>query len=176
MAKTDPPRYKPPQTGTRGTWDEPTPAEIRNNFDNYPEIVPVTKIADTPLETTNAPPIHHEPVPVYMVNPSLPTQAVVSFITQQYSILPALGKGQQVASRRPNRTKLMIVNITAGKTVYVGDTADVSDTHDGYPLMPATGNADGLSMTHQREVYVYNPDATTAVVLALYSEYSTEIR
>lgn len=170
------PRYHPPKSGTRGTWDEPVPAGAKDNFKDFPVLPHQTVIDTEPVTTVDPAPVVADPIPVVITNPVLPARDLKRFSTQQYSILGGLGRAQQIASRRPNRTKLVIVNMTAGKTVYVGDTADTSDVHDGFPLAPGTGPSDGISMEHQQEVYVYNPDASNTVVLALYSEYVTEIQ
>src|SRR5438067_1074460 len=121
------PRYHPPQTGTRGTWDEPIPTAAKDNFKSFPVLPHTTTYDPEPVTTVDPVPVVPDPIPVQVVNPVLQTRDLNRFSTQQYSILGGLGRAQQVASRRANRTKLVLVNMTAGKTVYVGDTADTSD-------------------------------------------------
>lgn len=164
-------KYTPPKDATRESWASPRPESVKDNFHNFPEIAHSTDVGKEAVPETVKPPSREKPVMVEIVNPTVPTQELLEFETYQYTLAP--GARQQIIARRPNRTILQLVNMTAGKTAYIGNTSDVSDVKDSWPL--ASGNPP-LEMKHQREVYAYNPDLTTAITIAIYGEYVLEIQ
>jgi hypothetical protein len=175
MPKEAPPKYTPPPNGMRGVWQEDRPYE--SNFDVYPEVVPDTgeRYEDEKPVTVDSYPERDKPVHVVIDNPTRDPGMVKNYACIAYTIQGGLGKAVLVAGRRTNRTVLKLINTTAGKTVYIGDSADITDAHDSYPLLPATSNGDCHEMESTREVWVYNPDASLPVNVYLYFEYTLEI-
>lgn len=167
-------RYTPPKDGTRPSWHEPTSAEAESNFTTFPVMGHDTEWGEEPETHVDEVPERVKAVPVEITNPTLPTRSVSGFVAN--SIVVAPGTRAQIASRRSNRTVLKLLNMTAGKTVWIGNDPDVSDARDSYPLLPAVGPGDTLDMRHQREVFAYNPDNATPVVVVFYAEYTLDIQ
>jgi hypothetical protein len=175
MPREAPPKYVPPPNGYGGTWEEKR--HYNDGFSAFPTLPHETDthIADEKPAKVDTEPTRDKPVRVIVDNPTRDPLTSNNFATQFITIQPALGRAIQIVNRRSNRTLLRVLNITAGKTVWIGDTGDVTDVHDGYPVLSATGNGDAVEMHHQREVWAYNPDAVTAVTLGLYWEYTLEL-
>lgn len=163
--------YTPPTDKSRPQWSSPAPFDIGDQA--YPEIVPDTDtdFLDSPISKVEESPIRDKPVQVEIVNPVTPRKTLTRFNTQVFTIGPQ-APAVRILSRRDNRIFARVVNTTDTKVGWIGESSDVTDTHDGFPL---AYNKE-LDMRHQYETYVYNPDATTSIVIAVYTEYTTDVK
>lgn len=155
-------RYTLPE---RSSWVDPP--SYTSPVIPAPKVLPEDE--ELPVKAIEPEPKPIDPVPVRVMETVRDTRQLVQLVCSQAEIQP--NQAYRI-SRRDDRVSLRITNLDATKHVYLSELNTQGAVKNGYPVM---ASRESLPLKTTMEVYVWNPDLTTIVTVAILAEYVTEI-